>query len=178
MKTEGKKKLPLTIKILIVLAAFAAVTFALALSAAIVSVNRTIGAIEDIGVVAFTEESREKILTAESYYDSLDANLNLQNRITNKETLTQAKLKYISLAVWELHLADQANADGANDSEVKKLAQEIRTTYEEFFAADVSSDIPNFHYLPEAEAKYSGNGGGADETAPAEEEQQDDIELC
>lgn len=176
MKAQPKK-LSLTIKLVIVLAVLAIIFFSLALTSALYSVNRTIRAIDAIGTVEYSEESREKIDLANTYYNSLDDNLHLKTAITNSDTLNRAKLRYVAAVIWELHLADEANADGGNDAVVKNLIDEARTSYEEFFTQDASENIPNFHYLPEAEAKYGGNAVQSGNSSDGDQEEEE-IELC
>lgn len=172
-----RKKLSFTVKVLIVLAAFAAVFFALALTSAIYSVNRTQDAIDGIGTVGYTAESREKIDRANAYYRALDTDLGLQKKITNAETLVQAKQKYASLMLWELHAQDTANTDGSMDAQVKQLIKDARGTVDAYFTAEEAEDIPNYHILTVAEAKYGGAGNGAQDGS-GEEQGEDDIELC
>lgn len=175
-KTSKKNKLSITLKLTIILAVLAFVFFFLALASSLYSVNRTKDAIDAIGDAEYTAESKQKIDAANAYYNSLDKNLNLQNSIDNADKLEQAKLEYVTQALWALHLADEGN-DGANDAAVKSLAEETRKAIDDYFAEDERGEIPNYRYLTEIETKYS---GGSDNTPnPSDGEQDgDDIELC
>lgn len=178
MKTRRNKKLSATVKAVIVLAVLAVVFFSLALASAVYSVDRTIKAIDGIGTVEYTAESRKRIETAVSYYHALDENLGLRERVTNVDALTSAKVKYVSLAVWEVHLADEENQDGQNDAKVSELIADARSAYELFFDYDASADIPNFFYLTEAESKYGSGNSGQSESPSDDGQTEDDIELC
>lgn len=101
------KKLPRIIWVVIVLAVLIVLFLVLSIVSATTSVSRTIKAIDDIGEVTYSEETKEKIDKAIDYYEALDVNLGLQDKITNIDKLQAAKRDYTSQLLLVLHYADE-----------------------------------------------------------------------
>ena len=72
------------------------------------SVTRTNEAIEEIGEVTYSEDCKAKIDRAVEYYNALDKNLDLQEKV-NKEDMKNfdaAKIEYARLAIKAASVAD------------------------------------------------------------------------
>lgn len=174
---KSRKKLSLTLKIIIILAVFAVVFFVLALSAAIVSVNRTKDAIADIGTVEYTAESKAKIDLALSYYAELDVNIGLQNRITNVDDLISARREYVRLAIKTMYLAEKS---GEDEEVVTALMTEARNAFNEYCSDGECAEISNYQDLVDAEAKYGAQTPSVSESGTVGNEpvEDEEIELC
>ena len=178
MSSEKTNKLPSAVKFTIVMAVLAAVFLILSIVSAEYSVSRTVSAIEAIGVVEFTDESKEKIDLARSYYESLDVNLDLDQKITNADDLTNAEFEYVRLAIKRAYLADK---NGEPEESVSEYVSQARQIFSEYCSTGECKNISNYDDLTALEAKYSTTGTSntpgsfaASDNAGAEEE----IELC
>ena len=66
-------------------------------------VTRTNEAIEEIGEVTYSEDCKAKIDRAVEYYNALDKNLDLQEKV-NKEDMKISMLLKLSMHVWQSKL--------------------------------------------------------------------------
>ena len=177
MSSEKTNKLPSTTKFTLIMIALAVVFLALSIVSAEYSVSRTVSAIEAIGVVEFTDESKEKIDLARSYYESLDVNLDLDQKITNADDLTNAEFEYVRLAIKRAYLADK---NGEPEESVSEYVSQARQIFSEYCSTGECKNISNYEDLTALEEKYSAGASNtlgssaASDNAGAEEE----IELC
>lgn len=144
----------------IILIVAAIICLGLSVFSAKASVTRTINAISDIGEVKYTEESKEKIDRAVSYYKDLDTNLNLQKKITNQDKFDAAKIEYARLAIKAAKVADDRKAaEGYSSSDVKKYVEEARDVVDSYLTADQYSLVENYADLTALESEYTSDGG-------------------
>lgn len=169
------KKKSFTAKLVIVLVALAVIFLALSVASAAYSVDRTVSAIEKIGTVDYTEESLALIEAAQTAYEELDQNLDLQSRITNLDALTQAKAEYVRLAIKKMYLAFQ-------EEEIEDTAYDYitdaRAAFDAWFTEEDAGLISNYQDLTEAETAYGTGSGGSGTETPVQQESEEDLELC
>ncbi len=123
------------------------------------SVTRTNEAIEEIGEVTYSEDCKAKIDRAVEYYNALDKNLDLQEKV-NKEDMKNfdaAKIEYARLAI--------KVPEGYTSDDIKKFVTEAREVVDSYLSADQTSMVPNYADLTELEKEYTSTGGsgGSDE---------------
>ena len=126
------------------------------------SVTRTNEAIEEIGEVTYSEDCKAKIDRAVEYYNALDKNLDLQEKV-NKEDMKNfdaAKIEYARLAIKAASVAE-----GYTSDDIKKFVTEAREVVDSYLSADQTSMVPNYADLTELEKEYTSTGGsgGSDE---------------
>lgn len=147
-KKVSVKKLSLSVKLAVILAAAAIVFLILAIAAAKVSVNRTVQAIKDIGDVTYDEAGKEKLDIAISYYNELDTDINLDKKVSNYDDLTAAKAEYVRLAIKTAVVADQRKiADGNTPEEIAALLAEARQAAEEYLTPEQYELVENYEEL-------------------------------
>ena len=174
--SEAKKKLPLPIKLTIVLSVAAVVFLILSIVSAQYSVSRTIDSINAVGEVEFSEASKQKIDLALSNYAALDQNIGLPGKITNFQLLTDAKTEYVRLGIKRAYLADK---EGQPEETVKQYLAEARAGFDEYCTTGECKNISNFDDLISLEAKYSSGGNVTESTsAPDNSGKEEEIELC
>ena len=172
------KKRSLTGKLVIILVILAIVFLSLSIASAFYSIDRATSAINAIGTVEYTEESKVRIDEAEEAYQALDKNLGLQNKISNSDALSQAKQEYVRLAIKKMYLAIK---QGEEKEEINTYISDARTAFDTYFTEADAHLISNYEDLTEAEANFANQdpalaGSSPDETSPAEEEEE--LELC
>lgn len=178
MSNEKTNKFPFAVKFTVVMAVLAALFLILSIVSAEYSVSRTVSAIEAIGVVEFTDESKEKIDLARSYYEGLDKNLDLDQKITNADELTSAEFEYVRLAIKRAYLADK---NGDPEELVSGYVAQAREIFSEYCSTGECKNVSNYDDLTALEAKYSTTGtsdnrGGS--ATPTNSGAAEEIELC
>lgn len=173
---NAAKKLSLTVKLTIILSVLAVVFLALSITSAVYSVNRTIEAIDSIGEVEYSGESKEKIDLAQSYFDKLDANIGLPEKITNADSLTDAKVEYVRLGIKRAYLAHK---NGEDEALIKEYLTDARQSFDEYLTEADSEKLSNYADLTDLEEKYisdTESGGAPVNINPADGGEE--IELC
>lgn len=174
---NSTNKLSFTVKFTIILSVLAVVFLALSITSAVYSVDRTIEAIDSIGEVEFSEETKEKIDLAQSYFNKLDTNIGLDEKITNSDDLYAAKVEYVRLGIKRAYLAHK---DGESEEIIKEYLTDARQSFDEYLAEADSADLSNYADLTDLEEKYTSgtdNSGNAPvNIAPSGEGEE--IELC
>ena len=94
-----KKKLSNRSIFMIVLSSFALVFLGLSIITSIININNTKKAIDKIGEVTYSIEVEEKIDNAIEKYEKLDRNIGLNKKVSNVDTLEDAKFNYVRLAI-------------------------------------------------------------------------------
>ena len=110
----------------IVLIVLAVIFLGLSVVSTKYSVTRTITAIDEIGDMKLNDDSIDRFKNAAEYYQALDPNQNLEEKITNLKTYKEARLNYARLMIKQASLADKKQ-DGA--AEAVKEAREAVDTY-------------------------------------------------
>ena len=121
------------------------------------SVTRTNEAIEEIGEVTYSEDCKAKIDRAVEYYNALDKNLDLQEKV-NKEDMKNfdaAKIEYARLAIKAASVADARKVpEGYTSDDIKKFVTEAREVVDSYLSADQTSMVPNYADLTELEKAW------------------------
>lgn len=126
------------------------------------SVTRTINAISAIGEVSYTEECKGKIDKAVIYYNALDDNLGLKDKITNMEEFNTAKVEYARLAIKSASVAaDRKEAEGYTSSDVAEFVTSAREVVDAYLTSEQYSLVENYADLTALEAEYTSDGGSA-----------------
>lgn len=137
------------------------VFFVLSIVSAKCSVSRTEDAISNIGEVAYTDECKERIDRAVFYYNSLDPELGLEEKISNTVEFDKAKIEYARLAIKAAKVADaRKTVEEYSNTDVEnyvKVAREVVTNY---LKEDQYMSIENYADLVALESEYSSSGGG------------------
>ncbi len=171
-------------KTAIVLAVLAALFLGLSAASASTSVSRAEDAIAALSEVHFDEETREKLDTAIAYYDGLDTNIHLDQKVANIDALEAAKQEYVRLAIQTAVVMDQRKAaDGHTDAETAAAVEAAREAADTYCPSPECEEIDNYADLVALEAKYtaepaSGTVPDADSAAAPADEGGEEIELC
>lgn len=164
------------VKLTIALAVLSVIFLGLSIISAEYSVSRTAKAIEAIGTVDFSDQSKEKIDLARSYYSALDKNLDLDKKIDNSDKLTAAEFEYIRLAIKRAYLADK---NGEPEEVVSEYITQARSIFNEYCASGECVNISNYADLTALEEKYSPSEKSQNNSSNSENsEPQEEIELC
>ena len=113
----------------------------------------SITAIDEIGDMKLNDDSIDRFKKAAEYYQALDPNQNLEEKITNLKTYKEARLNYARLMIKQASLADKKQ-DGAADA-----VKEAREAVDTYVPADEKWNIENYQDLLDLEATYSSDGG-------------------
>ena len=144
----------------IVLIVATVICLGLSIFSANASVTRTNNAIKNLGEITYSEESKAKLDKAVSYYNALDDNLGLKDKITNMEEFEAAKVRYASLAIKAASVADsRKEAEGYANSDVAEFVKAAREVVDAYLTADQYSLVENYADLTELEAEYTSEGG-------------------
>ena len=162
-------------KTTILLIAATVVCLGLSVVSAKASVSRTIHAISEIGEVTYTDECKERIDRAVSYYNDLDKNLKLQDQITNDDEFETDKIEYARLAIKAAKVADdRKEAEGYSSADVQKYVTDAREVLESYLTEDQYSLVENYADLTALESEYSSNGG----SGSASDSEEVSIPMC
>ena len=172
MSDTKTKKLPFAAKFSITAAVLAVVFLIMSIVSAEFSVSRTVKAIDNIGAVELSDESKDKIDLARSYYDALDENLELDKKITNADKLTEAEFEYVRLAIKKAYLADKNG-----EPEAAEYVAQAREIFGEYCSTGECKNISNYDDLTALEEKYSG-ASAAPTTSSGSSGAAEEIELC
>ena len=174
MSDTKTNKLPFAAKFSITAAVLAVVFLVLSIVSAEFSVSRTVKAIDNIGDVELSDESKDKIDLARSYYEALDENLELDKKITNADKLTEAEFEYVRLAIKKAYLADK---NGESEETVAEYVAQAREIFGEYCSTGECKNISNYDDLTALEEKYSG-APTAPTTSSGSSGAAEEIELC
>ena len=126
--------------------------------------QRITQAIEAIGDVSYSEETRRLLDAADAALSSADPNLHLEEKIPNLGTLKEAKLEYVKLAIKELYIS-------IRDKEAEEIIRERLADAEEAFSAYLTEEdaplLKNYADLESAREKYGPDAGAAPAATPA-----------
>ena len=125
----------------IVLIVLAVIFLGLSVVSTKYSVTRTIHAIDEIGDMKLNDDSIDRFKKAAEYYQALDQNQNLEEKITNLKTYKEARLNYARLMIKQASLADKKQ-DGAADA-----VKEAREAVDTYVPADEKWNIENYQDL-------------------------------
>ncbi len=120
------------------------------------AVKEVIKAINDIGIVEYTEESYAKIVLAERMYNDLEERL--QGRVTNYDDIQAAYDRYAALeedenAVQSVIDIIDAIGEVVYTTECKERIEQARAAYEDL-RDDLEGRVTNYQLLLDAETLY------------------------
>ena len=153
------------LKILIILIVIALILGGLVIASAQYGVKAVTDAVNDIGQVTYSEETRRLIDAADEEIGRLDPNLHLTERVENIDDLKAAKVKYVEMAIKRLYIA-------VRDRKDETLIREYLADAEEAFSHYLTeADIPlihNYQDLEDARKKYADQTGPVNKTNEAD----------
>lgn len=182
-------KLKTTVKISIIAGVFAVIFLGLAIGAAFASPVRARQAIEDIGQVTFTAESKEKIDNAILYYEGLGKNTLGESAHFGKTylkayrteeldtTLTAAKREYVRLAIKNAVVADRRKfAENYSAAELTAIVKETRAVIDDYCKG--CTDFEFYQEFTALEKEYTGGENQAPSAGGAAGEEPVEPDLC
>ena len=163
----------------IIVAAIAALALILVVITSTITFNNAKQAISNIGVVSYSEKSKEKIDDAQLKFDQFQSTLGASttfkvvNQNVGEENLQKAKTSYAEAAIRDVNNKYIA---GASEDEVKAELQTIRTTIDAYFANKDYSSISNYATFTSLEIKYG--AGATNESSGSEGGAAEEPEIC
>ena len=171
-------KLSKSVKYFITVAVIAVVALIFVITTSAISYNSTKNAIQDIGVVSFSESSKERIDYAQSKYDQFQENLGASttfskvNKSVGEDALLKAKTTYAEAAIRDVN---SKTLLGASEEDVLNELKTIRKTLEVYFANGDYSTISNYSTFTSLEAKY---GSGESSESSEQQGSAEEPEIC
>lgn len=162
----------------IVVAAIAFVALILVITTSTITYNNAKQAIANIGVVSYSEKSKEKIDDAQLKFDQFQSTLGATttfkavNKNVGQENLQKAKAAYSEAAIRDIN---NKYISGASEDEIKAELKTIRATIDVYFANKDYSLISNYSTFTSLEAKY---GAGASNESSGSQEAAAEPEIC
>ena len=145
----------------------ALISLGLAIGAAFASPAQAKNAIESIGKVSYTAESKEKIDNAIKHYDAIGKNglrdskhfgagyLDKNASAELTETLESAKKEYVRLAIRAVDVAEKRReVDHHTDEEIVELIVKARAAADDYFKGEYDK-IETYATLLSYEEKYN-----------------------
>ena len=171
------------IMLLVILVVLAAIFGALTLISSNRNAKTITEAIDAIGEVEFTPESRALIDAADEAIARTDKNLRLEDKVENISALTDAKVKYVEKAIIRLYRAyrDKTKGDDSiSDEALLEYIRDARGAFDLYFTESDASLIHNYKDLTDIESKYAGELAPASSPfdAPKLDNPAEEIELC
>jgi hypothetical protein len=181
------KKLSKTLKLVIVLSVFAVVFLALAIGAAFASPYRAEEAINSIGKVTYTAESKQKIDNAITYYNDIGKNTLGESALVGKaykeankneeleKTLEEAKRAYTNLAIKNAIVSENRKyVENYTTEDLTAIFSATRAVIDDYFPG--STDFENYEEFAIYEKNYvvenTTNGNDTDNSSTEE------VEVC
>ena len=164
----------------IVVAVIAFVALILVITTSTITYNNAKQAIENLGVVGYSEKSKEKIDDAENKFEQFQSTLGASttfkvvNKNVGEEKLQKAKVSYIEAAIRDVN---NKVLSGATEDEIKSELQTIRGTIDVYFANKDYSLISNYATLTSLETKY-GAGANASGESGSQGGAAEEPEIC
>lgn len=175
-----KKKLSNRSILIIVLSTFAIIFLGLSIITSVVNVNNTKKAIDEIGEVKYSIETEEKIDNAIEKYEKLDRNIGLNKKVSNVDTLEDAKFNYVRLAIKKAIVLDNRKvADEIPNEEITLAVNEATSKLEKYYKENEFETITGYSEFKFLQEKYGtkneeSNNGNSNGNQNSEEE----IEIC
>ncbi|MBQ8082215.1 MAG: hypothetical protein IJ240_10025 [Clostridia bacterium] len=167
-----KKQLRLLIALVIV----GAVLGVLAYASAQYSAEGIRRAIDAIGEVTYSEESRALIDAADEALAAADPNLTLGEKAGNLATLSAAKAEYVRLAIKRMYIAIR---DKQPEATIREYLSDAETAFSRYLTEADAGLVSNYKDLTDARAKYGAKAAdnilSIPNIAPA---QTVEIDLC
>ncbi len=137
--------------------------------------ERITSAIDAIGEVSYTEETRALLSAADAALSAADPDLHLEEKIPNLTVLKDAKVEYVKLAIKDMYIS-------IRDKQPEEIIKEKLARAEEAFGAYLTQDdaplLKNYADLEAARAKYGADASNTAQTAPTQPQASVEVELC
>ena len=164
-----------TTKLLLLFLVLGLILSGLSLASARYGKERITAAIDAIGEVSFSEESRALLDAADAALAAADPDLHLEEKIPNLQVLKDAKVEYVKLAIKDMYIA-------IRDKEPEDVIREKLAAAEEAFQAYLTEEdaalVKNYSDLEDARAKYGADAANQAESSPAQPQAAVEVELC
>lgn len=164
------------LRLLIALTVAALIIGGLAYASARYGVETVTRAIDAIGKVTYSEESRASIDAADEKISALDPNLHLTEKIGNISVLKAAKVTYVEQAIIRMY---RAVRDKQDEYTIKQYLADAEEAFSHYLTEDDIPSVHNYQDLLDARAKY----GGKSDKLPGENlkekfKQETTLDLC
>ena len=174
-----KKKLSNRSILIIVLSSFALVFLGLSIITSIININNTKKAIDKIGEVTYSIEVEEKIDNAIEKYEKLDRNIGLNKKVSNVDTLEDAKFNYVRLAIKKAIVLDNRKvADGITNEEITLAVNEATTKLEKYYKEDEYETITGYNDFKFLQEKYGTKEESNNQNSNSNQNNNEEIEIC
>ena len=174
-----KKKLSNRSILIIVLSSFAVIFLGLSIITSIVNVNNAKKAIDKIGEVKYSIETEERIDNAIEKYEKLDRNIGLNKKVSNVDTLEDAKFNYVRLAIKKAIVLDNRKvADGITNEEIALAVNEAVTKLEKYYEEDEYETITGYLEFKFLEEKYGTKNDTNNTQNNTPNSGEEEIEIC
>lgn len=174
-----KKKLSNRSILIIVLSSFAIIFLGLSIITSIVNINNTKKAIDKIGEVTYSIEVEEKIDNAIEKYEKLDRNIGLNKKVSNVDTLEDAKFNYVRLAIKKAIVLDNRKvADEITNEEITLAVNEAITKLEKYYKENEYETITGYSEFKYLIEKYGTNNETNNTQNNTPNSGEEEIEIC
>lgn len=143
---KSKRKLPPIIILTIITSSLVVLFLTISIITSVLLVKRCEHAIEDIGDVTYNAEVEEKIDLANGYYNKLDKNISLDERVYNKDDLANAKYNYVRLAIKKALVSyNRRIVDKISEDEIKENVNSANKALEKYYVKDNFEAIEGYN---------------------------------
>ena len=164
-----------SVKLLLSLLAVGLVLLGLTIASARYARERITAAIDAIGEVSYTSETRALLDAADAAIAAADPNFHLEEKIPNLSLLKDAKVEYVKLVIKDMYIS-------IRDKEPEDVIKEKLASAEEAFGAYLTEEdaalLKNYSDLEDARARYGTDTSNAAQTQPAQPQASVEVELC
>ena len=131
---KNKKRIPSIGIAAIIVGCISIILLAISIITSVISVKRTEDAISNIGSVTYTVEIEEKIDKAVEYYNKLDKNIGLDDRVSNKKDLDAAIYNYVRLGIKKaIYSYNRRFADNIAEEDIKLYVNQAYDSLVKYF---------------------------------------------
>ena len=163
----------------IIVAAIAFLALILVITTSTITYSNAKQAIENIGVVGYSEKNKEKIDDAQYKFDQFQSTLGATTTFTSvnknvgEENLQKAKAAYSEAAIRDVN---NKYLSGASEDEIKAELKTIRETIDAYFANKDYSIISNYATFTSLESRY--NAGATADNSGSQGGAAEEPEIC
>ena len=173
-----KHKLPKIAVATIILSSISLVLLFISILTAVLNVKRVEDSISNIGTVAYTLESENKIDEVVYLYQKLDTNINLDKNVSNIDLLDKAKFDYVRLAIKKaIVLNERKVADNVSKEEITLAVNEASSKLKKYYKESEFETITGY-----SDFKYLVEEYGTEEEKPStpttSPEKTEEPEIC
>lgn len=163
------------LKWVILLAVVGAALGALSFASAQYSADSARAAIDAIGEVSYSEETRERIDAAQAILAEADPDLHVENQVANLEVLDAARREYARLAIKRLYVAIR---DGEDEALIREYLGDAEEAVSRYLTDGEAEQLSNYADLLSARAKYSDDAPAQAAPVKAAPAAAVEVDLC